>query len=161
TVTYTVYTNNTCTAVAGPQPSPATVTVTNGTVPNSADVSFPAAGTFFWQAGYSARTSNGRATSACTSELLRVRKQSPTIATTMSASTITVGGSVHDSATLTGATGTAGGTVTYTVYTTNACTTPAGPQPSPAMVTVTNGTVPNSADTTFPSAGTFFWQASY
>ena len=39
----------------------------------------------------------------------------PTIATTLSAETTEVGGSVHDSATLTGATADAGGTVTYTV----------------------------------------------
>src|SRR5262249_3140009 len=128
-----------CTAVAGPQPSPATVTVTNDVVPDSGGASFPAAGTFFWQAVYSGDANNGGATSACTSEQLTVGKVAPTIATTLSSSSITVGASAHDSATLSGATGTAGGTVTYTVYTDNTCTTPAGPQPSPAMITVSNG----------------------
>src|SRR5262249_55243627 len=104
---------------------------------------------------------NNTASSACTSEQLTVGKGSPTIATTLSSSSITVGGSVHDSATLTGATATAGGTVTYTVFTNNTCTAVAGPQPSPATVTVTNGSVPNSGNVTFPSAGSFFWQASY
>jgi hypothetical protein len=49
-------------------------------------------------------------------------KNSPTIATTLSATSIAAGGSAHDSATLTGATATAGGTVTYTAYSDSACT---------------------------------------
>src|SRR5262249_61999038 len=113
TVTYAVYTNNTCTALAtGLQPVPAAVTVTGGVVPNSAAVTFPSAGTFFWQASYSGDANNNAATSTCTSETLTVGKASPTIATTLSSGSITVGGSVHDSATLTGATTGAGGTVT-------------------------------------------------
>src|SRR5262249_37411493 len=153
--------NNTCTSLASVQPSPATVTVTNGVVPNSADTAFSSAGTFFWQAAYSGDANNDTSTGARPGGQVTGGKASPTIATTQSSSSITVGGSVHDSATLTGATTTAGGTVTYTVYTNNTCTAVAGPQPSPATVTVTNGTVPNSADTAFPAAGTFFWQAVY
>jgi hypothetical protein len=80
------------------------------------------------------------------------------IQTTLSATSITVGGSVHDSATLTGATGNAGGTVTYTVYTDNACTQ--NPRDA-GTVTVTNGVVPNSNTLQFNSVGTFYWQAVY
>ncbi|MGN6405230.1 hypothetical protein [Sinomonas sp.] len=83
---------------------------------------------------------------------------SPTIATTLSASTVTVGGSVHDSATLTGATSTAGGTVAYTVYTNNTCS--AGAQ-SAGTVTVSNGAVPDSNAVTFNTVGTYYWQAVY
>jgi hypothetical protein len=83
---------------------------------------------------------------------------SPTIATTLSASTVTVGGSVHDSAALTGATSNAGGTVTYTVYTNNTCS--AGAQ-SAGTVTVANGVVPDSNAVTFNTVGTYFWQAAY
>ncbi|WP_138418417.1 hypothetical protein [Sinomonas gamaensis] len=83
---------------------------------------------------------------------------SPTIATTLSASTVNLGGSVHDSATLTGATSNAGGTVTYTVYTNNTCS--AGAQ-SAGTVTVTNGAVPDSNAVTFNTAGTYYWQAAY
>jgi hypothetical protein len=85
-------------------------------------------------------------------------KLSPTIATTLSAETITVGGTVHDSATLTGATANAGGTVTYTVYTDNACTQ--GGQ-SAGTKTVTNGVVPDSDPVTFNTAGDYYWQAVY
>jgi hypothetical protein len=82
----------------------------------------------------------------------------PSISTTLSATTIEVGGTVHDSATLTGASATAGGTVTYTVYTNNTCTL--NPQDA-GTKTVTNGVVPDSNAITFNSAGDFFWQAVY
>src|SRR5262249_42515134 len=163
TVTYAVYTNNTCTALAtGLQPVPAAVTVTGGVVPNSAAVTFPSAGTFFWQASYSGDANNNAATSTCTSETLTVTGAGTSIATQLSVSTVAAGGPVaHDSATLSGTTGSPGGTVTYRIYADNTCTTVASVQPSPATVAVTNGTVPSSADVTFSTPGTFFWQAAY
>ena len=82
----------------------------------------------------------------------------PSITTTLSATTIEVGGTVHDSATLTGATATAGGTVTYTVYTNDTCTD--NPQGA-GTVTVTNGVVPDSDPITFNTAGDYYWQAVY
>ncbi|HVS41783.1 MAG TPA: hypothetical protein VMU20_05885, partial [Candidatus Dormibacteraeota bacterium] len=91
----------------------------------------------------------------------------PTIATTLSAGSISVGGTANDSATLTGASSSAGGTVTYTVFTDTTCTTPAttgaGGQISaqPGQVIVTNRVVPNSPSVTFNAAGTYYWQASY
>jgi hypothetical protein len=147
-----------------------TVTVTNGAVPNSQTVSFPNAGTFFWAAFYSGDPNNAAAASACASEGLVVSPTQPTITTSLSAASIAVGGSVHDSATLTGATSNAGGTVQYRFYPSlSACQTDStafpGTQPTggtPAgTVTVTNGTVPNSDTVSFPDPGTFFWAAFY
>jgi hypothetical protein len=154
TVTYKVYTDNACTL----NPVDAgTKTVTNGVVPDSNPVTFNTAGTFFWQAVYSGDANNSGATSACTSEELLV-KTSPSISTTLSAGTVNIGGSVHDSATLTGATADAGGTVTYKVYTDSACTL----NPVDAGIkTVTNGVVPDSDSVTFNHSGTFYWQAVY
>ncbi len=116
TVTYTVNIDSACSAgrPAG------TVTVTNGVVPDSNSITFNTAGDFFWQAIYSGDDNNNGATSVCTSEHLVVTKLSPSIATTLSLSSVPVGSTVSDSATLTGATATAGGTVTYTVYTNGA-----------------------------------------
>jgi uncharacterized protein (DUF2237 family) len=85
-------------------------------------------------------------------------KLNPTIATLLSDDNIEVGGTVHDSATLTGATANAGGTVTYTVYSDSACST--GAQDA-GTKTVTNGVVPDSNAITFNSAGDFYWQAVY
>jgi hypothetical protein len=83
---------------------------------------------------------------------------SPSIATTLSAESISVGGTVHDSATLTGATANAGGTVTYTVYTNDTCTE--NPQDA-GTKTVTNGVVPDSDPIIFNTAGHYYWQAVY
>jgi hypothetical protein len=155
TVTYTVYSDNACTTSVA---SGGTKTVTNGVVPDSDAVTFNSAGTFYWQASYSGDANNSSATSDCTSEQMVVNPNAPTIATTLSATTVGIGTSVHDSATLTGATSNAGGTVTYTVYSDNACSQ--NPQDA-GTVTVTNGSVPDSNPITFNSAGTFYWQASY
>jgi uncharacterized repeat protein (TIGR01451 family) len=67
TVTYSVYSDASCSskfADAG------TVTVTNGTVPQSNFVTFPHAGTFYWQASYSGDANNTSALSPCSSEQL-------------------------------------------------------------------------------------------
>ena len=154
TVTYAVYTDSACTL--NPQ-SAGTVTVTNGSVPDSSSISFAAAGLYFWQASYSGDANNNPATSSCTSEQLLI-KTNPTIATTLSATSVAIGTTVHDSSSLSGQTSDAGGTVIYTVYADNACT--AGAQ-SAGTKTVTNGSVPDSDGITFNSAGTFYWQAVY
>jgi hypothetical protein len=83
---------------------------------------------------------------------------SPTLATTLSATSVDVGSTVHDSATLTGASATAGGTVTYTVYTDNACSLGARDAGTKA---VTNGVVTDSNGLAFNTVGTFYWQAVY
>ena len=156
TVTYTVYTDNACSKNAQ---SAGTVTVTNGVVPKSNSITFTNAGTYYWQAVYSGDANNTAATSVCGSEVLVVNQVSPTITTTLSATTpVAAGASVHDGATLTGATATAGGTVTYTVYSDKLCQTRFA---SAGTKTVNKGVVPNSSNVTFNTAGTYYWQAVY
>jgi hypothetical protein len=164
TVTYSVYSDNTCSTKAttgsGGQidAQPAAVTLNaDGTVPNSGDVTFQQAGTYFWQAAYSGDSYNNSAKSPCTSEKIVV-KTNPTIATVLSESTGNIGDFVSDSSTLSGVTSDAGGTVTYTVYTDNACTTKLS---GAGTVTVTNGVVPGSNSVQFSNAGTYYWQAVY
>src|SRR5205823_2870682 len=70
TVTYSVYTDNTCaTLYASHQPSGNPVAVTNGVVGASGNVTFDQAGTFYWQAVYTGDANNNGATSTCTSEV--------------------------------------------------------------------------------------------
>lgn len=69
TVTYSVFNNDSCSSSAT---ATDTVTVTNGVVPDSTDVTFADAGTYYWQADYSGDGNNSGATSACTSEPLVV-----------------------------------------------------------------------------------------
>jgi hypothetical protein len=155
TVTYTVYTDNACSQGAR---DAGTKTVTNGIVPDSDTLQFNTAGDYYWQAVYSGDAKNNGATSLCTSEHLVVGKASPSISTTLSDESITVGDSIHDSATLTGATADAGGTVTYKVYTNDTCTNEFA---DAGTKTVTNGVVPDSDAVTFNAAGDYYWQAVY
>ncbi len=77
TVDYSVYTDTACTILAdvglGAQVGNAgTKTVTNGTIPDSNDVTFSQAGTYYFQAVYSGDSKNGPAQSTCASDTLRV-----------------------------------------------------------------------------------------
>src|SRR6266581_3512309 len=156
TVTYSAYAGaNTCT---GTDLLNSTKTVTNGTVPDSDPISFNTAGTYSFQAVYSGDANNNGASSVCSTEQLLV-KANPSITTTLSASTVNIGDSMHDSATLTGATSDAGGTVTYSAYAgANTCT---GTDLLNSTKTVTNGIVPDSDPISFNTAGTYSFQAVY
>ncbi len=163
TVTYTLYSDAGCTqAVPG---AGGQVTVSAGSVPNSADFTFTSAGTFHWQARYSGDALNQPSVSVCNdpAESVTVTAPSPeptTLTTQAVPQNLRVGGQGHDTATLTGANAAnAGGTVTYTLYADAACT-----QAVPGaggQVAVAAGSIPDSADLIFGSAGTFYWQASY
>ena len=113
-------------------------------------------------AGTQSITATDTATSTITGTEggITVNKASPSISTTLSASSITVGGTAHDTSALSGAaTSTGAGTVVYSYYTNNTCTTG---QVAVNTVTVpTSGIVPNSNAATFNSVGTFYWQAVY
>src|SRR5580658_10235810 len=67
---------------------------------------------------------------------------------------------VTDTATLTGTNAaTATGTVTYNVYSDAACTTAVNS--GTAQTITTPGTLPASSPVSLPTAGTYYWQASY
>ena len=153
-VTYSYFTGSTCSGV--PTVVGTSVTVSSGSVPGSASQPFNTAGPFSWNAAYSGDANNNIATSAC--EPLTVNPKGVAIATSLSAATITVGGSVFDSAVLTGATSNAGGTVTYNSFLIGSCT---GTPGLVSTVTVTNGAVLGSASKSFNSAGSFSWDAVY
>jgi hypothetical protein len=155
-VTYTVYTNDTCTA--GAQDAGTKYFTAGQLVPDSNPITFSKAGTWYWQAVYSGDGNNATATSTCKEETLTIGQNSPTIATTLSKSRAEVGTAIHDSATLTGVTADAGGTVKYTVFSDAACS--AGTQDA-GTVNVTNGSVSISNDIIFNNVGTWYWQAVY
>ena len=155
TVTYEYFSGSFCSGAASTVGSP--VGVTNGAVPSSLSQSFNAAGSYSFNAVYSGDFYNNGATSGC--EPLNVGKATPSIATLLSSTTVIIGGSVTDSATLSGATNNAGGTVTYRYYTGGTCSGAATNVGSP--VTVTNGVVPNSVSQQFSTAGSYSFNAVY
>ncbi|MDA4129066.1 MAG: hypothetical protein OK422_06405 [Thaumarchaeota archaeon] len=155
TVTYQYFQGATCTGTPTAVGTP--LSVANGVVPNSNPQPFNSTGSFSWSAMYSGDANNAQATSPC--EPLTVTQAASVLSTTLSASSVALGGSVHDTATLSSITSTASGNVTYSYYSNGACSgtgTTVG-----SAVSVTNGVVPNSASQTFQSAGSFSWHAVY
>jgi hypothetical protein len=125
TVTYTVYTNNTCTTPATTQISgqPPVVTVAGGLVPNSASVTFNTAGSYFWQAVYSGDANNTNATSACTSEPITI---TPTTTTTAPTTPTTSPTTTAPTTTTTAPTTTTSSVVAGTDVTATTTTAPTG-----------------------------------
>src|SRR5205823_11293216 len=102
---------------------------------------------------------NVAVTSPPTSETITIDKASPSVATTLSATSVPVGGAIHDSSAFTGP-ATATGTATYSIFNEHTCTTPAtAAQISghPAAATATaNGTTPASATAASTAARTYY-----
>jgi hypothetical protein len=152
TVTYTVYTDSSCSQGAR---DAGTKTVTNGTVPDSNTLQFDDRGDFYWQASYSGDINNGAATSVCTSEHLVVGKAPSTLDTAQSFYP-------NDEATLSATAGGAPtGNVTFTLFDNSSCTgTPLyGPVSDDldgnGKATTTNTTFAISADKTV------YWKVEY
>ena len=152
TVTYTVYTNDTCTNGAR---DAGTVNVTNGVVPDSNGLLFDTAGDFYWQAVYSGDANNNGATSACTSEHLVVGKLQPSASTAQHLIP-------NDDFTLSGATSNAGGTITFNLYAPSDATCSGTPALTETVNVNGNGTY-STSNTTFVASdeGTWRWQSSY
>ncbi len=134
----------------------------NNTYNPSAGYTPGAAGNYWWYVSYGGDSNNTTATSACGSGMSEtvVAKASPTISTTLSASTITEDSSANDTATLSGAgTSTGSGTVTYRYYTNSGCST--GNHLVNQVTVPASGAVPNSSSVSFFSTGTYYWQATY
>ena len=91
--------------------------------------------------------------------------QGPTVTTSLSASSTTVGGAgVHDTATLAGLTGTTftGDQVTYAVYPTQAdCTAGTNGTAEGSVAVTGNGAVAVSNTFTPTATGTYYWQAKF
>ena len=165
TVTYNFWTNGAC---SGTPLWSKTVTVTNARVPNSNSTGPLAAGSYGFNATYSgdAGSNTFPAFSAC--EPFTVGKKPTTVFTNLvlgtntplaNGSTIALGSSVHDTATVTGAVSGVPmtGTVTYHFYTNGTCSAPS----SDEVVTIFGGIVPPSSSHASLAAGAYSFNATY
>jgi hypothetical protein len=172
-VTYSVYTNETCTTLASTgsggqlDKQPGSVEVNaDGTVPDSAEVTFQQPGTYYWQAAYGGDSNYNAAKSECTSETLVVNKLASTISTAQS-------WFPQDTATIDHSGGTVVFTLLKNVTNTTTCSggsTVYGPTAAIAVVDASGkGSGPftaSTANTTFSvssvAAGdTYYWKAQY
>ena len=138
----------------------------DGTVPNSSDVTFQQSGTYYWQAKYSGDQNYKSATSECKSETLVVNKLNSTISTTQSwtpqdAATIDhSGGSVVFSLlkNVTNAATCTGGTTVYGPTSAIAVVDTSGKGSGPFKASTLNTTFSVTAVT---SGDTYYWKAEY
>ena len=129
-ITYNVYTNSACTTAvpagtgAGDyNPDVVTVSGSDGVQTTSTPFTgLASTGNYWWQAVYTPDANNIGAMSACTSEPLTVSKATTSLSTSLASSSITVGASTTDTATLSGGSSPTG-TVTFNVYSGTTCTT--------------------------------------
>jgi uncharacterized repeat protein (TIGR01451 family) len=128
---------------------------------NSGNFTPTAAGKYYWVASYSGDVNNKPSSGTCgdKGETSTLEKRPTSIVTDATSSGI--GGAVHDVATLSGASADAGGAITFSLY---------GPSDSPdcsgnavftSIVPVSGNGNYQSDDFTPPTAGTYYWIASY
>jgi len=151
-VTYTAYTNDTCTEGAR---DAGTKTVTNGSVPDSDPLTFDAAGDYYWQAVYSGDAHNEGATSVCTSEHLVVGKAPSTLNTAQSFYP-------NDEATLSATSGgTPTGKVTFTLFGTDDCTGDALFDPQTDTLDDLGKASTNNTTFAILASKTVYWKVEY
>jgi putative nucleotidyltransferase with HDIG domain len=156
TVTYDVYSNDTC-AAGGLVSTLGPVSVSGAVVPNSPNWTTTAAGTFYFVADYSGDADNNATTSDCAADALTVTV-APSISVDLSTGTAAVGQTLSLDATLTGVTANAGGNVTYNYYDNDTCS---GAEIYIGLASVSNGETsgPLSEIATFP--GEYYIVATY
>jgi hypothetical protein len=162
TLTYSLYANATCT---GSPASTDTKTLSGGAVPRSTTTAALVAGAYGFTGSYSGDANYLAATGSC--EPFSVLQSAGSFGTVVNdagtgtawAGTETVGATADDTATLTAVSGfTATGTVTYTFFTNGTC---AGAPAAIDTVTLSGGTVPDSAPTGALTSGPHGFNATY
>jgi hypothetical protein len=117
TVTFNVYSNSAC---SGPQMFTSTNALSGTTAQSSSFGPLNSVDSYYVVATYSGDGNNNGASSACGSEIVSVGKVTPSVSTTLSATSVAQGGSFSDAATVSGGS-TPTGTVTFNVYTVSSC----------------------------------------
>ena len=153
-VTFNVYNNANCT---GPVLFTSNGALSGSTAPSGSFGPLNTAGSYYVSASYPGDTNNGPASSPCTAEVVTVGKTSPSLSTTLSATTVNLGGSFSDSATLTGALSPTG-SVTFNVYTSNACS---GTPLFTATGTLSGLTAQSGTFGPLSTVGSYYVAASY
>jgi hypothetical protein len=158
TITFNLYGPNDATCASSIFTSAATVNG-NGNY-TSGSFTPTTVGTYTWIANYGGDTNNTATANACNeaNESTIVSPRNPAL-TTQASPTITLGGSLTDVATLSGATTTATGTITFDLYGPNDATCASSIFSS--VVSVSGNGSYTSASFTPTAVGTYRWIANY
>ena len=162
TITYTLYGPSPTASCSGDEVQAVTNNSVNGNGSYlSPSITPPEAGTYWWIASYGGDTNNTSAADTCGSESTSVTKVTPTITTTTSTASLTVGGSLNDQAMFSGGYD-ATGTLTWHIYASSnsSCSSPLFSYGSSVTVSGNKGySSPTSFTTT--EAGAYMWGVSY
>src|SRR3989454_259118 len=159
TISFSIYGPNdaTCSSTAT---SDVSATVSGNGSYSSSAVTENVAGTYRWIASYSGDANNNGFTTQCNEagETSTVNKASPAM-TTSATATATAGGTIQDTATLSGGTSPTG-TISFSIYGPNDATCSSTATSAGSATVTGNGTYSSSA-VTENVAGTYRWIASY
>jgi hypothetical protein len=158
-ITFSLYGPNNATCTGAPIFT-STVPVAGNGAYGSGNFTTASAGTYRWIANYSGDANNSATANACNAanETVAVAQASPAVATTASAAAI-VGGTISDTATLTGGAN-ATGSITFSLYGPNNATCTGAPIFTSTVAVAGNGAY-GSGNFTTASAGTYRWIANY
>jgi hypothetical protein len=151
-VTFDLYANSSGT---GTPLFSSTVSLSGGTAA-SASFTTTAAGTDYWVATYNGDANNASVASGAAATPVTVAKPAPSISSTAVPTSVTVGGSVKDQATVSGG-DSPSGSVTFDLYANSSGT---GTPLFSSTVSLSGGTA-TSASFTTTAAGTDYWVATY
>ncbi|MGB8212670.1 MAG: C25 family cysteine peptidase, partial [Anaerolineales bacterium] len=159
-VTFTLYSDATChTAVTGMSGSGA---ISGNSASWSSSWTPAAPGTYYWQASYAGDTNNAAFTTTCgaANEQIQVNQANPSITTSASPTSATVGApaSAGDTATFSGGYNPSG-SVTFSLYSDATCHTAVTGMSGSGTISSGSATWSNSWTPT--ALGTYYWQASY
>ena len=159
TITFRLYGPNDATCSGAPI-STSTATVNGNGNYVSADFTPTAAGTYRWVANYGGDAANEATTNGCngTNENVVVNPAGPAV-TTNAGSDVTLGATLHDTATLSGGQNPTG-TITFRLYGPNDATCSGAPVSTSTATVNGNGNYV-SADFVPTAAGTYRWVANY
>src|SRR6185369_2854015 len=157
TVTFNAYSDSTCTT----QVFTSTKTVSGFADYTSDPYTTTAAGTIYWIASYTGDSNFPAALGACgdPNESSVVGKASPGITTSATAGPVTVGTTIHDTATLSGGFAPLTGTVTFNLYGPDDATCSSASIFTSTVNVVSGGAT--SGNFTTAAAGTYRWTAVY
>jgi hypothetical protein len=158
TVEFSLYSDEHCgTRVGGPISE--TLLGGGASIPDASKLT-PTAGNYWWVVTYGGDNSNAKAQSGCADEPVTVGQAAPEVKTTQEPAAATVGATFKDKATISGLFGEhPGGSISWKLYANPKCEGQALASDGPVTVSG-NGdyATPHGAA---PTAGTYYWVASY
>ena len=162
TITFTLFGPNDATCSLGPKDTETVTVIGNGVYTTPTGFTPTMAGTYRWIANYSGDAKNTATANVCNgaNESVVVSPLAATTLTTQASPAVVLGGTVSDTATLSGGANPTG-TITFTLFGPNDATCSLGPKDTETVTVNGNGVYTTPTGFTSTMAGTYRWIANY